>query len=215
MSSRREARERALGLAYESEQRNLAGSALLAELPVAPDEYAQQLVLGIEAHRDEIDAMIRKYSEHWALERMPVLDRALLRIGAFELGWMPDVPTAAVITEAVELAKQYSTKDSGRFVNGLLSRIAEDRPPRAGVVTVRLDTDTESITVPDTVEELLGGEEIVGAHPWVVIVWDDPVNTMRYVVYVFQKLFGYSRGRDETHVASSQRRQVGGERRDS
>jgi ATP-dependent Clp protease adaptor protein ClpS len=60
-------------------------------------------------------------------------------------------------------------------------------------VTVRLDTDTESITVPDTVEELLGDEEIVGAHPWVVIVWDDPVNTMRYVVYVFQKLFGYSR----------------------
>ncbi|MET1001748.1 MAG: transcription antitermination factor NusB [Acidimicrobiia bacterium] len=129
MSSRREARERALGLAYESEQRNLAGSALLAELPVAPDEYAQQLVLGIEAHRDEIDAMIRKYSEHWALERMPVLDRALLRIGAFELGWMPDVPTAAVITEAVELAKQYSTKDSGRFVNGLLSRIAETVRP--------------------------------------------------------------------------------------
>jgi transcription antitermination protein NusB len=130
VSSRREARERALELAYECEQRNLAATELLADLPVDPDEYARDLVLGSEAHRDEIDAMIRKYSEHWALERMPVIDRALLRLGTFELGWIPEVPTAAVISEAVELAKQYSTKDSGRFVNGLLSRIAESvRPP--------------------------------------------------------------------------------------
>ena len=69
--------------------------------------------------------MLRKYSEHWALERMPVVDRTLLRLSTFELGWVPEVPAAAVITEAVELAKQYSTKDSGRFVNGLLSRISE------------------------------------------------------------------------------------------
>jgi N utilization substance protein B len=123
--SRREARERALELAYESEQRSLTASALLLELPVEPDPYARELVLGVEAHRDEIDAMIRQYSEHWALERMPVIDRTLLRLGAFELCWMPDVPAAAVISEAVELAKQYSTKDSGRFVNGLLSRISE------------------------------------------------------------------------------------------
>ena len=86
-------------------------------------------MLGVDEHRDEIDAMIRKYSEHWALERMPVIDRTLLRLGTFELGWMPDVPTAVAITEAVELAKQYSTKDSGRFVNGLLSRIADGRAP--------------------------------------------------------------------------------------
>jgi transcription antitermination protein NusB len=130
VSSRREARERALGLAYECEQRELGARALLDELPATPDEYAQALVLGVEEHRDEIDAMIRKYSEHWALERMPVIDRTLLRLGTFELCFMPDVPTAAVITEAVELAKQYSTKDSGRFVNGLLSRIAESA--RAG-----------------------------------------------------------------------------------
>jgi transcription antitermination protein NusB len=130
VSSRREARERALGLAYECEQRELSARALLDELPVMPDEYAQALVLGVEEHRDEIDTMIRKYSEHWALERMPVIDRTLLRLGTFELCFMPDVPTAAVITEAVELAKQYSTKDSGRFVNGLLSRIAESA--RAG-----------------------------------------------------------------------------------
>ena len=130
MSSRREARERALGLAYECEQRELSARALLDDLPATPDEYAQALVLGVEEHRDDIDAMIRKYSEHWALERMPVIDRTLLRLGTFELCFMPDVPTAAVISEAVELAKQYSTKDSGRFVNGLLSRIAESA--RAG-----------------------------------------------------------------------------------
>ena len=74
----------------------------------------------------QIDAIIAKFSEHWSLERMPVVDRALLRIGTYELGWLPEVPTAVAITEAVELAKQYSTKDSGRFVNGLLARIAED-----------------------------------------------------------------------------------------
>jgi transcription antitermination protein NusB len=124
--TRRTARERALELAYEGEQRGLSADELLAELPLEPDEYAQRLVLGIDHHRDEIDALIRKYSEHWSLERMPVIDRALLRLGTYELGWVAETPTAVVITEAVELAKEYSTKDSGRFVNGLLARIAED-----------------------------------------------------------------------------------------
>jgi transcription antitermination protein NusB len=127
--TRRAARERALELAYECEQRGISASQLLAELPVEPDEYARRLVEGVEKHRDEIDALIRKYSEHWALERMPVIDRALLRIGTYELGWMPETPTAVAITEAVELAKEYSTKDSGRFVNGLLARITEDVRP--------------------------------------------------------------------------------------
>jgi N utilization substance protein B len=127
--TRRAARERALGLAYECEQRSVPGSVLLDGLPVPPDEYAQALVLGVDAHHDEIDEIIAKFSEHWSLDRMPVVDRALLRIGAYELGWCPDVPTAVAITEAVELAKQYSTKDSGRFVNGLLSRIAAELRP--------------------------------------------------------------------------------------
>ena len=131
MPTRRAARERALELAYECEQRGLSAAELLAELPVDPDEYARRLVEGIDDHRDEIDALIRKYSEHWALERMPVIDRALLRIGTYELGWIPETPTAVVITEAVELAKDYSTKDSGRFVNGLLARITEKIRPEA------------------------------------------------------------------------------------
>ena len=129
MPTRRAARERALGLAYECEQRNVRGSVLLDGLPVPPDEYAQRLVLGVDEHHEEIDTIIAKFSEHWSLERMPVVDRALLRIGTFEIGWLPEVPTAVAITEAVELAKQYSTKDSGRFVNGLLSRIAAELRP--------------------------------------------------------------------------------------
>ena len=125
MPTRREARERALGLAYEAEIRDVSLATIISEQPVRPDDYACLLVEGVAEHGDEIDALLSKYSEHWALERMPVVDRTLLRLSTFELGWVPDVPAAAVITEAVELAKQYSTKDSGRFVNGLLGRIAE------------------------------------------------------------------------------------------
>ena len=125
MPTRREARERALSLCYEADVRGLDADQLLGELPAAPDEYAEAVVRGVESHRDEVDAILRKVSEHWALERMPVVDRTLLRLSTFELGWVLDVPSAAVLTEAVELAKQYSTKDSGRFVNGLLARIAE------------------------------------------------------------------------------------------
>jgi transcription antitermination protein NusB len=123
--TRREARERALGLVYEAEMRGIDVGAVIGEQVVLPDDYACYLVEGVAEHGDEIDALLRKYSEHWALERMPVVDRTLLRMSTFELGWVSEVPAAAVITEAVELAKQYSTRDSGRFVNGLLSRIAE------------------------------------------------------------------------------------------
>jgi N utilization substance protein B len=126
MPTRREARERALSLCYEAEVRGLDADALLVELPVPPDAYAEDVVRGVELHREEIDAVLRKVSEHWALERMPLVDRAVLRIGCYELGWQDDLPTGVVISEAVELAKQYSTKDSGRFVNGMLARIAED-----------------------------------------------------------------------------------------
>jgi transcription antitermination protein NusB len=126
MPTRREARERALSLCYELDVRGLDADALLAELPAPPDEYAETIVRGVEVHRDEVDAILRKVSEHWALERMPLVDRAVLRIGCYELGWQPELPTGVVISEAVELAKQYSTKDSGRFVNGMLGRIAED-----------------------------------------------------------------------------------------
>jgi transcription antitermination protein NusB len=126
MVTRREARERALSLCYEVEVRGVEAASLLDELPAPPDPYVATLVRGVAEHREELDAILRKYSEHWALERMPLVDRAVLRIGCYELGWHPELPTGVVISEAVELAKQYSTKDSGRFVNGMLGRIAED-----------------------------------------------------------------------------------------
>ena len=125
MAPRRESRERALGLCYELEARDITVEALLADLPVEPDEYAVELVRGVEAHGGDIDRLLSEYSEHWAVERMPAVDRAVLRLGCYELAHQPEVPTAVVISEAVDLAKQYSTKDSGRFVNGLLAKIAE------------------------------------------------------------------------------------------
>jgi N utilization substance protein B len=125
MATRREARERALGLCYEVETRGMTAEAVLAEQPAPPDPYAIELVCGVDEHMVEIDALLARYSEHWAVDRMPAVDRALLRIGTYEMGWGDERSPGIVINEAVELAQQYSTKDSGRFVNGLLSRIAE------------------------------------------------------------------------------------------
>ena len=125
MATRREARERALGLCYELETRGMDADAVLDEQPAPPDAYAIELVRGVDEHRVEIDALLTRYSEHWAVERMPAVDRALLRIGTYELAWGDERAPGVVINEAVELAQEYSTKDSGRFINGLLSRIAE------------------------------------------------------------------------------------------
>ncbi|MGZ6913605.1 MAG: transcription antitermination factor NusB [Acidimicrobiia bacterium] len=125
MAPRRESRERALGLCYEREARAITATELLDDLPAEPDAYAIELLRGVEDNVDEHDGLLREYSEHWAVERMPAVDRAVLRLGCYELAHEPDVPTAVVISEAVELAKQYSTENSGRFVNGLLARIAE------------------------------------------------------------------------------------------
>jgi N utilization substance protein B len=123
--TRRDARERALSLCYELDVRGSTFDELLAGLPAPPDAYAVELVRGVEDHREEVDALIRKYADRWTLERMPVIDRNLLRMAVFELAHRPDVPVAVAISEAVELAKRYSTDDSGRFVNGMLGRIAE------------------------------------------------------------------------------------------
>ena len=129
LGSRREARERALSLLYEADAKACTPAAVLDELPVPPDPFAGDLVAGVGDHLDEIDDRIRRFARGWALERMPVVDRTVLRMAIYELLHRPDVPTAAVISEAVELAKRYSTDDSGRFVNGMLSAIAEEVRP--------------------------------------------------------------------------------------
>ena len=124
-SSRREARERALTLAYELDQRNISAEELLTGLPLPADPYAQRLVRGIDAHLAELDELLNEHAKNWSIDRMPVIDRTLLRLATYELVYDTELAAGVVINEAVELAKQYSTKDSGRFINGLLSRIAQ------------------------------------------------------------------------------------------
>ncbi len=130
--SRRQARERALSLLYEAESKDLAPGAVLATLPVEPAPYAAEVVNGVGEHLDELDKWITGYAKDWTIDRMPALDRALLRMGVFELLHRPDVPTGAVISEAVELAQRFSTDESSRFVNGMLARIAETVRPLPG-----------------------------------------------------------------------------------
>ncbi len=127
--SRRQARERALSLLYEAETRAVTPAQVLAGLPVEPLRFAAEVVEGVGAHQAELDGWITRFARDWTIDRMPALDRALLRMGIFELLHRPDVPTGAVISEAVELAQLYSTEESSRFVNGMLARIAEQARP--------------------------------------------------------------------------------------
>jgi N utilization substance protein B len=93
----------------------------------AVPEFARELVTGVTAEREELDRVIGGHAEDWSVERMAAVDRAILRLAAYELHSRPDVPTAVAIDEAVEAAKELSTADSGRFVNGILGRIARER----------------------------------------------------------------------------------------
>lgn len=129
-TSRHEARARALALLFEADVRGRAADEILAshlESDEPPPPFAVELVRGVSEQRQELDGLIALHAQDWRMDRMPAVDRNLLRIGAWEL-LHSDVPTAVAINEAVELAKELSTDDSGRFVNGLLGRIAQDRP---------------------------------------------------------------------------------------
>jgi len=136
MSARTKARKRALDVLYSADVRQQPlADALAAEdarAATQPDRttswlYAAQIVQGVIDHGGEIDEQLRTYAKDWPLERMPAIDRALLRIGAWELLFNPEVPDAVAIAEAVELAGELSTDDSARFVNGVLGRIAATR----------------------------------------------------------------------------------------
>jgi N utilization substance protein B len=126
---RTEARERALALLYEAESKGLSPREVLAALPAPADHLAVLLIEGVEDRRAELDELITSHARGWTLERMPVVDRNVLRVALFELLSRPEVPTAVIIDEAVELAKRFSTDDSGRFVNGMLSAIAPKLRP--------------------------------------------------------------------------------------
>ncbi len=128
--SRHAARKRALEILYEADLTEhplgtVLSKHLLTEQP--PPEFAVGIVRGVHRHRDELDGLISTHSRDWKLSRMPVVDRNLLRMGLFEILHDPEVPTAVAIDEAVELAKELSTDDSGRFINGVLARVASSR----------------------------------------------------------------------------------------
>jgi transcription antitermination protein NusB len=131
MAARSKARKRAVDVLYEADLREvdavttLAGRVARAEPPVHP--YTAELVHGVGEHLARIDAILAQYAEDWTIARMPGVDRAVLRLGIYELLWRPDVPDAVAIDEAVELAKTLSTEDSPRFVNGVLARVLRDR----------------------------------------------------------------------------------------
>jgi transcription antitermination protein NusB len=132
MPARSKARKRALDVLFEADLRGEPVLAVLAErgaqqAPPVP-AYAADLVTGVEAHRERIDALLAAHAEGWALERMPVVDRNILRIGTYELLWQDEVPDAVAISEAVQLARDLSTEASPAFVNGLLARLLELKP---------------------------------------------------------------------------------------
>ena len=121
---RSDARERALYLLYEAHSKGIAPSDTIDLQVVEPDELTQDLVRGVDAHRQRLDELIAAKAKGWTLARMPVLDLSVMRLAVYELLERPHVPTAVALNEAVELAKRYSTDDSGRFVNGVLAAIA-------------------------------------------------------------------------------------------
>ncbi len=128
-AGRREARERALELAYEANQRQITAGELLATLPVAPAPFAVELLAAAEANRERAEELIAGRATGWSLDRMPVMDRLVMRIAVSEMLALA-TPTGVVLSEAVELAKRYSTDESGRFVNGVLAAIAREVRPK-------------------------------------------------------------------------------------
>lgn len=126
VGSRRESRETALGLLYQADIRSLDPIDVLEQQAFDPEPYVVTLVHNCATHRDRIDELISRFAKGWRLERMPAIDRALLRMATAELLDEAEIPRGVVLNEAVELAGMYSTEKSSGFVNGVLSSIADD-----------------------------------------------------------------------------------------
>lgn len=138
MGARSKARKRALDVLFEADQRGRPALNVLADRIAQPGteaalpQYSVELVEGVLAQRERIDELISTYSHGWTLERMPAVDRAVLRLGAWEILFNDDVPDAVAVDEAVELARALSTDESPTFVNGLLGRLVELKPTLLG-----------------------------------------------------------------------------------
>ncbi|MDO4442363.1 MAG: transcription antitermination factor NusB [Slackia sp.] len=125
------ARRCALQVLYQSEILNKPADQVVDEglvpAEAGVDDYARMLIMGVSSHKSELDRTIGESSQNWAIDRMPVVDRSVLRLAAFEMEYVDDVPVSVSINEAVELAKEFGGEDdSHRFVNGILGRIARD-----------------------------------------------------------------------------------------
>ena len=148
MAARSKARKRALDILFESEIRGEPVLPLLDERtadgnpPVA--SYAAELVRGVHFRRDQIDQLLAEYAQGWTLERMPAVDRNILRIGTFELLWQDEIPDGVAISEAVQLARDLSTEGSPPFVNGLLARLLSLKPALAAEADVTAEPVTEA-----------------------------------------------------------------------
>ncbi len=136
MGKRRRAREAALSMLYQLEFRpgDLVETfrAFWADHSFPPEvcAFAEELVTGTLAHREEIDALIARYAEHWHFSRIALVDRNILRVATYEFLFRKEIPEKVILNEAIEIAKQYGGEDSGRFVNGILDRIRTiTRPP--------------------------------------------------------------------------------------
>ncbi len=132
MAARTKARKRALDILFESEMQGIEPGKVLARRLEAttsrPSDYAVALVEGVTAHRERIDELLAAYAVGWTVDRMPAVDRNVLRIAAYEILYQNDVPDAVAISEAVKLVRELSTDDSPSFVNGLLSRLVQVKP---------------------------------------------------------------------------------------
>ena len=133
MNPRHADRRRALDALYQADVMGVRPTAVLVQWREATGEdvapFTEELVAGVEEERDDLDILIGETAKGWSVDRMAAVDRAILRLAAFELLHRPDTPLAVAIDEAVESAKELSTEDSGRFVNGVLGRIAADLRP--------------------------------------------------------------------------------------
>ncbi len=151
MAARSKARKRALDILFEAELRGLPVLGLLSErqslgdVPVQP--YAAELVRGVASHSERIDELISWNLVDWTLERMPAVDRNILRLGVYELLWAGDVPDPVAISEAVALAQDLSTDNSPAFVNGVLARIKADKP------TLSLDPDASAFSADEAADD--------------------------------------------------------------
>ncbi|MBI4400447.1 MAG: transcription antitermination factor NusB [Nitrospirae bacterium] len=133
MGTRRQSRERALQVLFQWDIHGKAGEWLedfWTQHPASPEvrSFAERIIDGVMAHRDELDALIGKYAINWKVSRMPVVDRNILRAAVCELLFLPDVPAKVTVNEAIELAKRFADDEAKSFVNGILDKILKEDP---------------------------------------------------------------------------------------